>query len=141
MGLFVWVDVKSTGDFPLGLKLDKRDTSCIANPVFKKCLELVVVILEKVDVDVDKQVLGFGVLLDVHVVLTDVDDQLVREDTVRRRRTFSRNSRWLLPLQCTLQLATVSKPLPIAEGGGRMGAFALPARAYGLGSVSSSCET
>ena len=75
---------------------------------------------------------GVGVLLDVHVVLTDVDDQLVREDTVRRRRTFSRNSRWLLPLQCTLQLATVSKPLPIAEGGGRMGAFALPARAYGL---------
>ena len=79
------------------------------------------------------------VLLVVHVVLTDVDDQLVREDTVRRRRTFSRNSRWLLPLQCTLQLATVSKPLPIAEGGGRMGTVALTDRAYGLG-ISSSGE-
>ena len=39
-GLIVPVDVKSTGDFPLGLKLDRRDTSCIANPVFKKFLYL-----------------------------------------------------------------------------------------------------
>ena len=103
---------------------------------------MLVAVLEKICVtdEQDEVVLGFGVLLDVHVVLTDVDDQLVREDTVRRRRTFSRNSRWLLPLQCTLQLATVSKPLPIAEGGGRMGTVALTDRAYGLG-ISSSCET
>ena len=108
----------------------------------KPCLQAVplLVILEVLLLNTDER-FGVVVLLVVHVVLTDVDDQLVRDDTVRRRRTFSRNSRWLLPLQCTLQLATVSKPLPIAEGGGRMGAFALPARAYGLGSVSSSCET
>ena len=105
------------------------------------CLQEVplLVILEVLLLTTDER-FGVVVLLVVHVVLTDVDDQLVREDTVRRRRTFSRNSRWLLPLQCTLQLATVSKPLPIAEGGGRMGTVALTDRAYGLGS-SSSCET
>ena len=101
---------------------------------------MLVVVLEKIDVDEQEVVLGFGVLLDVHVVLTDVDDQLVQEDTVRRRRTFSRNPDGCSRLQRTLQLATVSKPLPIAEGGGRMGTVALTDRAYGLGS-SSSCET
>ena len=53
------VDVKSTIDFPhlVSKLVDRRDTSCVANPVFKKCLEmleleLLVVILEKIDLGV-----------------------------------------------------------------------------------------
>ena len=98
------------------------------------------VILEVLLLNTDEQ-FGVGVLLDVHVVLTDVYDRLVRDGVVRRRRTFSHNSRWLLPLQCTLQLTAVSKPLPIAEGGGRMASVALTDRAFGLEKLFQVCET
>ena len=105
------------------------------------CLQEVplLVILEVLLLNTDEQ-FGVGVLLDVHVVLTDVNDQLVREDTVRRRRTFSRNSRWLLPFAAHAPAGHRLQAAANCRGGGRMGTVALTDRAYGLGS-SSSCET
>ena len=57
MGLLVLVvDVKSTCDFPLVSNFDTCDTSCIANPVFKKFLDLV--ILEVLLLNTDEQFWG-----------------------------------------------------------------------------------
>ena len=77
----------------------------------------------------------------MHVVLTDVDDHLYVKIRFDVDEPFLAIPDGCSRLQRTLQLATVSKPLPIAEGGGRMGTVALTDRAYGLGTVSSYSQT